>query len=83
MKPCDCKKQTERYECPRSVGKTHCPRHCLVCMKDDRLMDLAVSITYAWEMYTATFGQPPHGTVQQIAAMLELMPDKSFVRKEI
>jgi hypothetical protein len=28
----------------------------------------------AWAKYTAFYGEPPHGTVRQLAAMLVLMP---------
>jgi hypothetical protein len=31
----------------------------------------------AWAKYTAVFGEPPHGTVRQLAAMLEFMPRDS------
>lgn len=32
------------------------------------------ALTVAWQRYEELFGEPPHGTEQQIAALLELLP---------
>lgn len=43
---------------------------------------LASAIGEAWRRYRALFGQPPHGTDQQIAALLDLLPnDDPIVRR--
>ena len=39
------------------------------------------NIVEAWHKYSVFFGEPPHGTHKQIAAMLELMHDKSWNRR--
>lgn len=28
---CDCRALTERYDCPKTFGKAHCPKHCRLC----------------------------------------------------
>lgn len=40
---------------------------------------LAESLAVAWRKYTEFFGQIPHGTTQQFAAMIELMPNKRYL----
>lgn len=37
-------------------------------------LDLARALHVAWHKYTGLLGEPPHGTLTQIRAMLELMP---------
>jgi len=34
----------------------------------------AAGLAEAWRRYTDAFGEPPHGTVAQMAALLELVP---------
>ena len=38
----------------------------------------AISLAMAWQKYHQAFGEVPHGTTVQLAAMLEFMPDRSF-----
>jgi hypothetical protein len=39
------------------------------------LMDsFAFNLSVAWGKYVGIFGEPPHGTKQQFAAMLEMLP---------
>ena len=40
------------------------------------------NIVEAWHKYSVFFGEPPHGTHKQIAALLELMYDKSWHRRK-
>lgn len=42
--------------------------------KTDVLDELAQRLQTAWAKYRAAFGEPPHGTLQQLRAMLEFMP---------
>ena len=42
--------------------------------EQDQVLRVAGLLANAWERYTAFFGTPPHGTVKQLAAMLELIP---------
>lgn len=41
---------------------------------------LALAIQEAWKKYYELFGVTVNGTLPQIEAMLELLPDKSIVR---
>ena len=47
---------------------------------DDVLMEmlqagsLARDLTQAWQRYVELFGEPPHGTAKQMAALVELLP---------
>lgn len=45
--------------------------------REEAKLKLALSLQTAWASYEVFFGQPPHGTLKQIRALLELMPDKS------
>lgn len=42
-------------------------------------MSLSKSLSVAFIKYTQAFGQQPHGTQIQMAAMIELMPDKRYI----
>ena len=43
--------------------------------REDALKALqAERLAEAWRKYLKLFGEPPHGTVKQMGAMLELMP---------
>lgn len=42
--------------------------------KTDSLDELAQRLQTAWAKYREAFGAPPHGTLQQLRAMLEFMP---------
>ena len=35
-----------------------------------------VDLAVAWERYTRLFGTVPHGSVKQMSALLELVPDR-------
>jgi hypothetical protein len=50
-------------------------------MTDDGLIRLAEALNRAWSKYSEIFGTAPHGTVKQLAAMLELCPEaKEYIR---
>ena len=36
-----------------------------------RAPEMAESLSAAWRRYEETFGEPPHGTIKQMAALLE------------
>lgn len=40
----------------------------------DAVAALAKSLASAWLRYVELFGEPPHGTEQQLAALIELIP---------
>jgi predicted HAD superfamily Cof-like phosphohydrolase len=42
--------------------------------QDGRVEAFASALVVAWEKYTHLFGEPPHGTVAQLQALVELMP---------
>ncbi len=44
----------------------------IAIVKADPLLDFAVELSTAWARYTDLFGQVPHGTEKQMAALLEL-----------
>ena len=35
--------------------------------------DLAVALNIGWRKYSELFGEPPHGTLQQMKALVELI----------
>jgi hypothetical protein len=43
--------------------------------QDDGLIRLAKALNRAWAKYSEVFGVAPHGTVKQLAAMLEFCPE--------
>ena len=47
-------------------------------IEDGNKLVLALALEDAWRKYTEFFGVPPHGTLKQIRAMLELIGDKSI-----
>ena len=50
-------------------------------MKNDGLLRLAEALSKAHIKYFQLFGVEPHGTVNQMAAMLELCPQaKEYIR---
>lgn len=40
----------------------------------DPILEFAEHLSEAWGKYRRLYGVPPHGTVRQLAAMLELCP---------
>jgi hypothetical protein len=46
----------------------------MIQLTDEELSELADLIHIAWGKYRYTFGQDPHGTKKQIAAMLCFLP---------
>lgn len=42
--------------------------------------DLANIIHVAWKRYAYLFGEPPHGTLKQMQAMVELMRMEDLVK---
>lgn len=44
--------------------------------------NLAPLLAGAWRRYTNFFGEPPHGTEQQMLALCELLPSEIERRKE-
>ena len=46
-------------------------------MMDTAKDELASDIRHAWRRYTDLFGEPPHGTLPQIKALVALMPTKT------
>ncbi len=43
-------------------------------------LDLAHAIEVGWHKYTSLFGEPPHGTLPQLLALLELAPLTDLTR---
>lgn len=43
-----------------------------------KITPFAAAVSAAFVKYKNFFGEDPHGTEKQMAAMVELMPDKSF-----
>ena len=44
--------------------------------------NLAKALVIAWQKYEKFFGQPPHGNLKQLRALLELCPDIGFIKDE-
>lgn len=48
---------------------------------NEGILRLAESLNSAWRKYSELFGEPPHGTIKQLTAMLTLSPQiKEYVR---
>ena len=43
-------------------------------MTDIQKNQLAADLVLAWAKYAAALGEPPHGTIKQLRAMLEFIP---------
>ena len=56
----------ERAAAPASQGRTDEKRHKLITPK---------TLNVAWKAYTNLFGEPPHGTRKQMAALIALIRD--------
>jgi len=45
--------------------------------------ELASSLHAAWKRYVGLLGEPPHGTLPQIKALIELMPTRKSDNADI
>ncbi len=48
-------------------------------LTEQQIHDLATSLQVGWRRYTELLGEPPHGTLDQIKAMLVLTPLESLI----
>ncbi len=48
-------------------------------MSDQQKHDLATALHVAWGKYVGLLGEPPHGTLPQLKALIELAPLQMLV----